>query len=112
MRPKAAQLGAEEALFIDKDLTITHPDVENFSAIDGDVVYCRCRICTAALWARVDSFHTTFWFAGIKVFRTSSPPCFQLVHTPNCCELVKCECRFFRDQTMPEKFRGHEERTG
>ena len=71
--PKAAEFGAEWALFIDNDVTITHPGFEHFLATEGDVVSCRCRMRTSVPWACIDSFHTTFWFARIKVFRELRP---------------------------------------
>ena len=102
--PKAAELRAEWALFIDNDVTVTHPGVEKFLAIDGDVVSCRCRMRTNAPWARVDSFHTTFWFARLEVFRALPPPWFQFVYSPDGCELFRCECQFFRDRATTAGF--------
>jgi len=103
--PKAAELGAEWALFVDNDVTITHPGVENFLAVTGDVVSCRCRMRTNAPWARVDSFHTTFWFARVAVFRAIPPPWFQFVYSPDGCEMLACECQFFRDRAVAAGFK-------
>jgi hypothetical protein len=102
--PKAAELGAELVLFIDNDVTITHPGVEHFLATEGDVVACRCRLYSATPWARRDSFHTPFWFARIDVFRVLPPPWFQFVHSADGCELVRCECQFFRDRAVAAGF--------
>lgn len=102
--PKATEFGVEWALFIDNDVTITHPGVEKFLAIDADVASARCRMRTDVPWACVDSFHTTFWFARVEVFRTIPPPWFQFVYSDDGCELVQCECQFFRDRVTAAGF--------
>jgi len=102
--PKAAELGAEWALFIDNDVTITHPGVETFLALDGDLVSCHCRMRTPAAWSAENSFHTTFWFARIEIFRTLPPPWFRFVYSDDGCEMLQCECQFFRDRVLAAGF--------
>jgi hypothetical protein len=102
--PKAAELGAEWALFIDNDVTITHPGVETFLALDGDLVSCHCRMRTPAAWSAENSFHTTFWFARIEIFRALPPPWFRFVYSDDGCEMLQCECQFFRDRVLASGF--------
>ena len=50
-------------------------------------------------------FHTTFWFARIEVFRAVPPPWFRFVYSDDGCEMLQCECQFFRDRAVAAGFK-------
>jgi len=90
----------EWALFIDNDVTITHPGMENFLAINADVASARCRMRRDLIWIRPDAFHCTLWYARTEVFRKLTPPWFKFTYSEDGCEMTGCECQYFRDRVV------------
>jgi hypothetical protein len=88
------------ALFVDNDVTITHPGMERFLALEADVASARCRMRRDLIWCRPDAFHCTLWFARIEVFQRIDPPWFRFVYSDDGCEMLGCECRYFRDKVQ------------
>jgi hypothetical protein len=39
----------------------------------------------------------------IEVFRTLPPPWFQFVYSDDGCEMLQCECQFFRDRVLADR---------
>ncbi|MEI8371331.1 MAG: hypothetical protein WCJ35_00700 [Planctomycetota bacterium] len=72
--------------------------------LGGDLVSCHCRMRTPAAWSGENSFHTTFWFARIEIFRMLPPPWFRFVYSDDGCEMLQCECQFFRDRALAAGF--------
>ena len=94
----------EWLISIDNDVTITHPGVEMFMAVEADVVSCRCRVQGKHAWAAPTSFHNPFWRCRMEVFRRLAPPWFRLRYSPDMCEVTACECQYFRDKCLAARF--------
>ena len=95
----------EWALFVDNDVTITHPGVEAFLALPSDVGSCDCLMPPGCdPWQKPGSFHTTFWFARIEVFRRLSPPWFTFGYSADGCEMRACECQGFAERAVAAGF--------
>jgi hypothetical protein len=81
--------------FLDNDVTITHPGIERFLAIDGDVVSCECEMPTPNAWAEEESYHDHFWKCRPAVLRAIRPPWFDLNLSADGCDLLGCDCMTF-----------------
>ena len=91
------QLGkAEWAIFVDNDVTITHPGIEKWLEVEGDIVACEWG--TSQSWAKdKTAFHQTLWRAKIDVLEKIPAPWFQWVYSEDGCEvLYPCDCEYFR----------------
>ena len=95
----------EWAVFLDNDVTITCPGVDRFLVLDADVASCEFSVSPQVEpWARPDSFHTTFWFARIEVFRRIPPPWFAFGYSADGCDMEKCECMVFAEKVLAAGF--------
>jgi len=59
---------------------------------------------TPTAWILANSFHTTFWFAPVEIFRNCQPPWFRFVYSDDGREMLQCECQFFRDRVVGAGF--------
>ena len=94
----------EWAMFIDNDVTITHPGVEHFLAAGADVVSCTCKMRQRNAWATPDSFHTPFWRCRVEVLGTIPAPWFEYPYSPDGCEVLGCDCMHFRRKVLKAGF--------
>jgi len=83
------------ALFIDNDVTITHPGLENWLALEGDVVSCECAMRHPNAWAPLDAFHNPLWRCSMQVLQAIQPPWFHWIYADDGCGIVGCDCRYF-----------------
>jgi len=91
--PRAEEFGW--AMFIDNDVTITHPGLENFLAVEADVVSCTCKMRQADAWATPDAFHTPFWRCRVEVLEEIPAPWFEYPYSPDGCDVLGCDCMQF-----------------
>jgi len=91
--------------FVDNDVTITKPGIDNFLAVPGDVVSCECRMQSAHAWGEKDAFHDHFWRCRAEVLRAIEPPWFTENWTEDGCNVVGCECLTFRAKAIEAGFR-------
>lgn len=95
----------EWAVFVDNDVTITHPGVDEFLKLTADVASCRCPMPPGTeAWRTANAFHTTFWFARIEVFRAMAPPWFEFRYSVDGCEMLACECQVFAEKVRAAGF--------
>ena len=91
-------------LSIDNDVTITTPGMENFLKVQADVVSCDCRMRNPHAWDKPQSFHTPMWFCRTEVLRATQPPWFNYNYSPDFCELLSCDCTYFRNKVIEAGF--------
>ena len=79
--------------FIDHDVTLTHPGLDRWLSIEGDVVSCDCAMRTGeAAWGAEDAFHDHFWRCRPEVLLALDPPWFCDNVSSDGCDLLGCEC--------------------
>ena len=87
--------GVEWCWFMDNDVTITHPGLEHWLDVEGDVVSCRCAMPGGRAWETVDAFHDHFWRCRPAVLRAIPAPWFDLNLSADGCDLLGCDCLTF-----------------
>ena len=92
---EAIKLGCEYAIFIDHDVTVTEPGVWRWLETEGDVVACECALPGNA-WVTDHAFHTPLWRCRLDVLRAIEPPWFEHIYTDDGCDMLGCECLYFR----------------
>jgi len=90
--------------FVDNDVTITHPGMEDFLKVDADVVSCDCAMPTDDAWKADDAFHNHFWRCRPAVLQTIQSPWFAMPTSPDGCEVVGCDCVYFRRKALDAGF--------
>jgi hypothetical protein len=87
-------------LFVDNDVTITHPGVERWLEVPGDVVACRWG--GPNTWhSDPTAFHQTLWRARPEVFARIEPPWFFWEYTDDGCDVkYPCDCEYFRQKAL------------
>lgn len=91
-------------LSVDNDVTVTTPGDERFLNTPGDVVACECPMPHEGIWGAADAFHTAFYRARVEVFRTVEPPWFDYVYSDDGCELLDCDCGYFKSKCQAAGF--------
>jgi len=94
----------EWAVFVDNDVTVTHPGVQQFLAAEGDVVACTCKMRQADAWNAPGAFHTPFWRCRIEVLKAIEPPWFEYPYSPDGCDLLGCDCMEFARKVIGAGF--------
>ncbi len=100
--PRAGQF--DFALFIDNDVTPTHPGTDAFLRLDADVAACECRMPLPGAWDRPDAFHTPLWWCRMEVLRRIEAPWFLFAYGPDGCSLRECDCRYFARKVLAAGF--------
>jgi len=90
--------------FIDNDVTITHPGVESFLAVPGDVVSCECQCRNPAAWTDPQAFHCNFWRCRPAVLKAITAPWFSVCASDDGCDLISCECTSFQRRALAAGF--------
>jgi len=94
----------EWAVFIDNDVTITHPGLKHFLTAEGDVVACQCKMRTPDAWNAPDAFHTPFWRCRVEVFEKIPAPWFEYPYSPDGCDVLGCDCQEFARKVLKAGF--------
>jgi hypothetical protein len=102
--PRLAEKEYDWVFFIDNDVTITHPGIERFLEIDADVVSCNCPMNGTKAWDTIDAFHNHFWRCRPAVLQTIHPPWFAMPTSVDGCDLLGCECLYFRQKALAAGF--------
>ena len=87
--------GIEWCWFVDNDVTLNHPGLDNWLKVPGDVVSCNCFHRNENAWATEDAFHTHFWRCRPEVLLQIAPPWFDTNVSPDGCDQYGCECITF-----------------
>ena len=103
-RLAASPLAFDWVFFVDNDVTITHPGLEDFLKIEADVASCDCAMPTPAAWELADAFHNHFWRCRPEVLQTIRPPWFAMPTSPDGCDVVGCDCLYFRAKALAAGF--------
>ena len=81
--------------FIDNDVTLTHPGLERWLAVQGDIVSCDCHMAEAGAWEGEEAFHTPLWRCRPEVLYMLQPPWFMYPLSEDGCDVLTCECAYF-----------------
>ena len=95
----------EWAILIDNDVTISHPGIENFLRLDGDLIACECKCRNSGAWESLSAFHLNLAAVRIEVFRRVSPPWFLIEYDEKAKRIVTCECRHFARRAVAAGFK-------
>jgi len=102
--PMIAAKEYDWVFFVDHDVTITHPGLEDFLAVDADVVSCNCPMGNEKAWDKPDDFHNHFWRCRPVVLQTIKPPWFAMPTSEDGCDVVGCDCLYFRQKAIAAGF--------
>lgn len=90
-------------VFCDKDL-MPGPAADPFLAADADVVGVQYPIRNPESWGEPTRIHTGLWRCHRGVLEALSPPWFARRYSHDGCDVIQCECDFFREKALAAGF--------